>query len=85
MNATITSKGQVTIPAAIRERLGLKQGDQLEFTEERGVTVLRKARPGGSPFRKQLGILPPLPGGLNSVEFVRGLRGRDEFDLEDVA
>ena len=27
--ATITSKGQVTIPKAIREALALKQGDQL--------------------------------------------------------
>ena len=34
MKATITSKGQITIPGAIRERLGLKAGQVLEFDEE---------------------------------------------------
>lgn len=29
--ATITSKGQVTIPTEVRSALGLKQGDRLEF------------------------------------------------------
>ncbi|MEX0845605.1 MAG: AbrB/MazE/SpoVT family DNA-binding domain-containing protein [Balneolaceae bacterium] len=29
--ATITSKGQVTIPKKIREKLGLKPGDKLNF------------------------------------------------------
>lgn len=29
--STLTSKGQVTIPKPIRERLGLKAGDLLEF------------------------------------------------------
>ena len=31
VKATITSKGQVTIPIGIRERLGLKTGQVLEF------------------------------------------------------
>jgi AbrB family looped-hinge helix DNA binding protein len=29
--STVTSKGQVTIPAEIRRYLGLKQGDKLSF------------------------------------------------------
>lgn len=33
MKATITSKGQITIPIGIRERLGLKTGQILEFDE----------------------------------------------------
>lgn len=85
MTATVTSKGQITIPAAVRRRLGLKQGDQLEFCEERGVTVLRKARPAGNPFRKQIGILPPPADGKTAVEFVRDLRGWDEWDRENLA
>jgi AbrB family looped-hinge helix DNA binding protein len=34
MKATLTSKGQVTIPAEIRRRLGLEPGQVLEFDEE---------------------------------------------------
>jgi AbrB family looped-hinge helix DNA binding protein len=29
--ATVTSKGQITIPAKIREKLGLKAGTRVEF------------------------------------------------------
>lgn len=31
--ATLTSKGQVTIPAAVRNGLGVDTGDRLEFIE----------------------------------------------------
>jgi len=31
MDAAITSKGQATIPKAIREHLGLKPGDRVKF------------------------------------------------------
>ena len=34
MKATITSKGQITIPAKVRRRLNLKAGQVLEFDEE---------------------------------------------------
>ncbi len=33
MKATLTSKGQITIPLKIRQRLGLKTGQQLDFDE----------------------------------------------------
>ncbi len=32
-SATVTSKGQVTIPVKVREALGLDSGDQIEFVE----------------------------------------------------
>jgi AbrB family looped-hinge helix DNA binding protein len=42
----ITSKGQVTIPQAIRERVGLLPHTEVEFTVERGRAVIRpKAGP----------------------------------------
>jgi antitoxin PrlF len=31
--ATLTSKGQITIPAAVREALGVDAGDRVEFVE----------------------------------------------------
>ena len=33
MKAVMTSKGQITVPAEIRERLGLSAGQVLEFDE----------------------------------------------------
>jgi antitoxin PrlF len=32
-SATLTSKGQVTIPVRVREALGLDAGDRVEFVE----------------------------------------------------
>ena len=31
--ATVSSKGQITIPLAVRERLGVTTGDRVEFVE----------------------------------------------------
>ena len=39
----ITSKGQVTIPAEIREKAGLLPETEVEFGIERGKVVIRKA------------------------------------------
>ena len=32
--ATVTSKGQITIPARVRHALGLETGDRVEFVEQ---------------------------------------------------
>jgi len=40
--ATLTSKGQITIPKEIREKLGLKKGDKLVLIEKDGNLILRK-------------------------------------------
>lgn len=42
--ATITSKGQVTIPLAIREALGLEAGTQLSFQLTEGELRVRPIR-----------------------------------------
>lgn len=56
-HATLTSKGQVTIPQAIRERLGLKQGDQISFEIDDDKTVLRPYRNEDNPFDAFKGAL----------------------------
>ncbi len=40
--ATLTSKGQITIPKEIREKLGLQKGDKLVLLEKDGNVILRK-------------------------------------------
>jgi AbrB family looped-hinge helix DNA binding protein len=40
----ITTKGQVTIPAEIRERLGLHPNTEVEFVLQDDCAVIRKAR-----------------------------------------
>lgn len=40
----ISTKGQVTIPAAVRERLGLLPNTEVEIVVEGGRAVLRKLR-----------------------------------------
>ena len=43
MKATVSEKGQVTIPKALRTKLGIGPGTVLEFHEERGRLLGRKA------------------------------------------
>lgn len=55
--ATLTSKGQITIPQEVRKRLGLKQGDQVVFVTENGITVMKPARGEANPFERYAGAL----------------------------
>jgi AbrB family looped-hinge helix DNA binding protein len=43
--ATLTAKGQVTVPKAVREALGLRQGDQLSWELEDGSVRVRAITP----------------------------------------
>ncbi len=63
---TLTPKGQVTIPKVVRERMGLKPFDQIEFYIEDGETKLRKAFPS---LEEVAGSLPPL--GMPVEEAIR--------------
>lgn len=45
-NATVTSKGQVTIPKAIRDELGIDEGTEVEFVlNEDGSLTVRPKKP----------------------------------------
>ena len=43
-NATLTSKGQITIPKKIRDSLGLKPKDRLSFTQMPNGTVIMRVK-----------------------------------------
>lgn len=43
--ATLTSKGQITLPKSVRERLGVEAGDRIEFIEsDQGFVVVPATR-----------------------------------------
>jgi len=41
--SVVSEKGQVTIPKRLRDRLGIRPGQVLDFHEERGRLVANKA------------------------------------------
>jgi len=41
--ATVTSKGQITLPKRIRERLGVKPGDRVAFRERPDGSIVVEA------------------------------------------
>ena len=43
VKAKVAERGQVTIPKALRERLGIRPGTVLEFEEDHGKLVVVKA------------------------------------------
>jgi antitoxin PrlF len=53
--STVTSKGQVTIPKQVRERLGLKVGDRLVFRFDRQGRLVVEPE-----SRERLGAVPGL-------------------------
>lgn len=42
VTATISSKGQITLPVAIRKQLGVKPGERVVFTKKDSVIVVEK-------------------------------------------
>jgi AbrB family looped-hinge helix DNA binding protein len=42
MKSVVSEKGQVTIPKRLRDRLGIRAGQALEFSEEQGRLVATK-------------------------------------------
>ena len=70
--ATVSSKGQLTIPKRFRDRLGIRAGAVVEFREEGGTLVLGKKQ-GEDPVGAVFGILAGLAEDTDSV--VAGLRG----------
>ncbi len=73
--ARVTSKGQVTIPKEIREKLGVHPGEDVGFEERDNLLVISKVVT-KSPFDKWVGRLKHLKG-RRSDDLVREARGHD--------
>jgi AbrB family looped-hinge helix DNA binding protein len=69
MATKITSKGQVTVPKRVRDHMGLRPGDAVDFVETGGQVHLVKA-PNQGAFSAHRGYL-------------KDLAGRDPDDLVD--
>jgi AbrB family looped-hinge helix DNA binding protein len=48
----VTTKGQVTIPQHIREKLGITPSTEVDFVEEEGRVFLVKQKEGKAALRK---------------------------------
>lgn len=70
--ATVTGKGQVTIPKEVRERLGVRRGGKVRFAIEEGGRVAMRARP--SSIQDLFGILGKPPRSATLEEMDEGIR-----------
>ena len=75
--ATVTSKGQITIPIEVRSELGIDAGDRIEFVRSR-VTGRYEVIPATLPVQALKGIVPKpkKPVSINDMnEAIRKRRG----------
>jgi AbrB family looped-hinge helix DNA binding protein len=74
--ATITSKGQITVPLEVRKILGVRAGDKLLFEDDETGVRVRPVR-SRSTFSKYRGIGNPGigPGRKGIARWLREMRG----------
>ncbi len=73
--ATVTSKGQITIPATVRIALGVEAGSRIEFVElENGQFIIF---PSVSPIQSLKGMLrkPPAPVSIEQMNMAIAAQG----------
>ncbi|MGH8901100.1 MAG: AbrB/MazE/SpoVT family DNA-binding domain-containing protein [Egibacteraceae bacterium] len=71
MNSVVSEKGQVTIPKALRDRLGIKPGEVLEFSEDHGRLVVVRVRR-QDPTDRVYGLLQLDRGTDELIDELRG-------------
>jgi antitoxin PrlF len=76
-SCTISSKGQITVPREIRNRLGLKEGDRVEFAVENNRITIGPARRAENPFIKYVGALPTFSWVHEGNAWVQTLRDEE--------
>lgn len=72
MHTTLTSKGQMTLPSAVRTQLGLEAGDQLSVTVLDAETIVLKRRV-SRPISALRGLLPKPAKALTVQEMDAGV------------
>lgn len=77
MDATVAERGQITLPKAVRDALGLTKGTKLKVELIDGRIVLRKDV--NDALSRVRGILK-LPAGVTTDDIMRELRGRAPGD-----
>jgi antitoxin PrlF len=77
MEATVAERGQITLPKAVRDALGLSKGTKLKVELEGGRIVLRKNV--DDAISRVRGLIP-LPPGVSTDDIMRELRGRAPGD-----
>lgn len=74
MKSVVTSKGQVTIPKALRERFGIEPGTQIDFAAtDDGIRLRKKINKGKQS--KVFGCLKAELEGRQVSELLEELRG----------
>jgi AbrB family looped-hinge helix DNA binding protein len=76
MNSTISAKGQITVPKAVRDKLGLRPGTTVEFELGPQGALLRKGHRGRRAVDKVLGILKRTTATDSLVDEMRGAAPR---------
>ena len=80
MEATVAERGQITLPKAVRDALGLTKGTTLKVELEDGRIILRKnVDDAVSRARGRF----KLPEGVSTDDVMRELRGRAPGDPMD--
>lgn len=78
----ITEKGQVTIPVEVREKMGLKPGDEVEFLmDSRGARVVRAATGGRTRGRRLVDRLRGKADTTLSTDEIMALTRGDDEDV----
>jgi len=76
MRSTISSKGQITVPVEVRERLGLAPGTPVEFELREEGVLLRKGISGSHPVDRVWASLRLGSPGDEILDEMRGPRPR---------
>jgi AbrB family looped-hinge helix DNA binding protein len=74
VKSSVSSKGQITIPVEVRERLGLRPGTMVRFELRDGGVLLRKGSEESHPVDQVFGCLKLSRSVDRSLDEMRGPR-----------